>query len=186
MGAINLPFDSQRRLINLSRRALVHSIHGVHGESEEVKDPYLLSSDYGSFVSLHKGTQLRGCVGTCVPTGPLYETVIEMTQAAVSQDCRFSPVIAGEIPHIRIELSVLFPLERVGNIQSLIIGAHGLHVSCGEKRGVLLPQVAKEYGWDMETFLGQVCLKADLAERAWKSEGVRISSFTALLIEEGQ
>ena len=186
MGAINLPFDSQKRLINLARRALEHSIHGVYREPEEVKDPYLLSSDYGSFVSLHKGTQLRGCIGTCVPTGPLYETVIEMTQAASSQDNRFSPVTAGEIPHIRIELSVLSPLELMGDIHSLIIGEHGLHVSCGKKRGVLLPQVAMEYGWDIETFLGQVCLKADLSEMAWKSKAVRISGFTALLIEEGQ
>lgn len=186
MGAINLPFDSQIRLINLSRRTLEHSIHGVHRETEEVNDPYLLSSDYGSFVSLHKGTQLRGCIGTCFPTGPLYETVIEMTQAATSRDYRFPPVNAGEIPHIRIELSVLSPLESVDDIHSLIIGTHGLHVSCGEKRGVLLPQVATEYGWDIETFLEEVCLKADLAERAWKSEAVRVSSFTALLIEEGQ
>ena len=74
----------------------------------------------------------------------------------------------------------------MGDIHSLIIGEHGLHVSCGKKRGVLLPQVAMEYGWDIETFLGQVCLKADLSEMAWKSEAVRISGFTALLIEEGQ
>ena len=171
--------------MNFSRRALENSVHGVQGQPEEVNDPYLLSSDYGSFVSLHKGTQLRGCIGTCVPTGPLYETVIEMTQAAVSQDYRFSPVTAGEIPHIRIEISVLSPLEPVGDIHSLIIGEHGLHVSCGEKRGVLLPQVATEYGWDMETFLGQVCVKADLAEAAWKSESTRISCFSTLIIEEG-
>jgi len=168
----------------LSRQALECYVRGVKGQPEEVKDPYLLSSKYGSFVSLHMGTELRGCIGTCVPTNPLYETVVEMTQAAASEDYRFSPLTASEIHGVHIDISILSPLEPVTDIRSLKVGEHGLHVSCGEKRGVLLPQVATEYGWDMETFLDQVCVKADLAETAWKSESSRISCFTTMFIEE--
>jgi AmmeMemoRadiSam system protein A len=107
-----------------------------------------------------------------------------MTQAAATQDKRFSPITPDEISQIRLEISILSTLEPVTEIHSLKVGVHGLHVSCGEKRGVLLPQVATEYGWDMETFLGQVCLKAKLNQEAWRSPGTRTSCFTTVVIEE--
>ena len=184
MAAIYLPSDSQKRLMGLSRQVLERTVCGVEGPTDQVEDPYLLNSRYGSFVSLHKEAELRGCIGTCDPTGPLYKTVMEMTQAAATQDYRFSSITADEIHEIRIEISILSPLEPVTEIQSLRVGVHGLHVTCGEKRGVLLPQVATEYGWDMETFLGQVCLKAELDQGAWRSAETRVSSFSTLVIEE--
>ncbi len=183
MGAIYLPFDSQRRLIELSRMALDGLVYGAQRHAGQAEDPYLLSSEYGSFVTLHKGTELRGCIGTCYPTSPLYETVAEMTQAAASQDHRFSPITKDEIHGIHINISVLSPLERAPEPLSLIVGEHGLHVAKGEKRGVLLPQVATEYGWDIKTFLSQVCLKADLPEDAWRWKDTQVSSFTTLIIE---
>lgn len=186
MGAVYIPFDSQRRLIGLSRRTLECFVCGRERQSDEIEDPYLLSSEYGAFVSLHKGTELGGCIGTCFPTHPLYETVMEMTQAAASQDYRFPPIRQVELPDIRIDISVLSPLELVHDPLSLKVGEHGLHVACGDKRGVLLPQVATEYGWDMRTFLSQACLKANLPDDAWKWLETRISGFTALIIEEGQ
>ncbi len=186
MGAIYLPIDSQRRLIELSRIALEGLVYGTRRQVGHVEDPYLLSSEYGSFVTLHKGTELRGCIGTCSPTSPLYETVAEMTQAAAAQDHRFSPITKDEIHGIHIDISVLSPLERAPEPLSLIVGEHGLHVAQGKKRGVLLPQVATEYGWDIKTFLSQVCLKADLPKDSWRSEETQVSSFTTLIIEEGK
>ncbi|NIO12244.1 MAG: AmmeMemoRadiSam system protein A [Deltaproteobacteria bacterium] len=186
MDAVYLPVDSQKRLLELSRLALEDIVCGARRPVGRVDDPYLLSSTYGSFVTLYHGSELRGCVGTCTPRGPLYETVAEMTQAAAAGDHRFSPITAEEINEIQIDISILSPLQHAEDPLSLIVGEHGLHVSQGHKRGVLLPQVATEYGWDIRTFLGQVCLKADLPEDAWTSKDTRISSFTTLMIEEGK
>jgi AmmeMemoRadiSam system protein A len=184
MESVNIPFDSQGRLCGLSRETLECHVCGRERQLGEVTDPFLLNSEYGAFVSLHKGTELRGCIGTCFPAAPLYEVVVEMTEAAASRDYRFSPVTPGELPDIGIGISVLSRLEVVHDPLALIGAHHGLHVAFGEQRGVLLPQVAKEYGWDMETFLSQTCLKADLPEDAWKWPETVVSSFTALIIEE--
>jgi AmmeMemoRadiSam system protein A len=109
---------------------------------------------------------------------------MEMTEAAASRDHRMEPVSAAELPIIRIAVSILSPLERVEKPLALEVGRHGLHISSGGRRGVLLPQVATERGWDMETFLDQVCRKAGLKNRAWRDPAAVISSFTALVIEE--
>ncbi len=186
MGAIYLPFESRRRLLELARIALEDFVYGAKRQWGKVDDPYLLSSEYGSFVTLRNWTELRGCVGTCFPRSPLHETVVEMTEAAAAQDHRFSPVTKDEILGIHVDISVLSPLERSLEPLSLIVGEQGLHVTNGDKRGVLLPQVATEYGWNIQTFLSQVCLKADLPKDAWKSKDTQISNFTTLIIEEGK
>lgn len=184
METIYIPPASQKNLLYLSRQTLERFVFGGETKFEETDDPYLLSSDYGGFVSLHKGPELRGCIGTCFPTHPLYRTVIEMTEAAASRDTRVFPINPGELHEIRIGISVLSPLHTVEDLMSLEIGKHGLYVAIGEKRAVLLPQVATGYGWDMETFLCQVCLKAGVPEDAWKWPESKISSFTALVFEE--
>lgn len=184
MGSINIPPDSQKRLINLSRRILKSIVCGGGMQAGDIDDPYLLTSDYGAFVSLHKGQELRGCIGTCYPTLPLYQTVIEMTEAAASRDHRVSPISQSELPHIHIDISVLSPLQSVDDPLSLEVGKHGLHLAHGERRGVLLPQVAIQYGWDMKNFLCQTCLKAGLPKNAWKWRETKVSSFTTLIIEE--
>jgi AmmeMemoRadiSam system protein A len=182
--AIFIPDDSQKRLMVLSRQTLEKFVLGAKISREEVSDSYLTTTEYGAFVSLHRGEELRGCIGTCFPIQPLYETVIEMTEAAASRDHRVSPIREDELSHIHIDISVLSPLELTASPLSLKVGKHGLHVCRGEKRGVLLPQVAAEYGWDIETFLCQTCVKAGLAKEAWKWPGTQVLSFTALVIEE--
>lgn len=184
MEGIHIPLDSQKKLVQLSRQTLERFVRGVEREPNDVNDPYLLTSDYGVFVSLHKREELRGCIGTCFPTRLLYETVIEMTEAAASRDHRVFPISPSELPDIRIDISVLSPLQLVDDPLSLEVGKHGLHVTSGERRGVLLPQVATQYKWDMKTFLSQACLKAGLPKNAWKWPETKISSFTALIIEE--
>lgn len=185
MDVIDIPLESQKRLLEVARQALERFVGGTPQSAAKVQDPYLLTSQYGSFVSLHRREELRGCVGTCIGGSPLYQTVIEMTEAAASQDHRFLPVTVGEIGEIKIGISILSPLSTVDDVGALEVGRHGLYVSRGARRGVLLPQVATEYGWDMETFLNQVCVKAGLDGDAWRSKETQISSFTALLVEEG-
>jgi AmmeMemoRadiSam system protein A len=181
---IFIPADSQKRLIVLSRQTLESFVLGTKILKEDVSDSYLTTTDYGAFVSLHRGEELRGCIGTCFPLQPLYETVIEMTEAAASRDQRVLPIRENELSDIHIDIYILSPLEFVASPLSLKVGTHGLHISRGEKRGVLLPQVAAEYGWDIKTFLSQTCVKAGLAKEAWKWPGTQVSSFTALVIEE--
>lgn len=184
MESIDIPPLSQRRLIELSRRTLECFVRGTEIPDAAVEDPHLLSGDYGAFVSLHREKELRGCIGTCFPTGPLYETVIDMTEAAASRDDRVAAVAPGELPEIRIDISVLSPLRPVSDPLSLEVGKHGLYIASGERRGVLLPQVAPQYGWDMQTFLRQTCVKAGLGKDAWKTPSTKISTFIALVIEE--
>ena len=186
MEEVFIPPDSQQRLMRLSRLTLESFVRGAQRQIDDTRDLYLLASEYGAFVSLHKGKELRGCIGTCFPTHPLYETVIEMTEAAASRDHRVRPIQAGELGEIQIEISVLSSLATAPDPLSLEIGRHGIHVASGENRAVFLPQVATQYEWDMETFLAELCLKAGLSESAWRQAETTISSFTTLVIGEGR
>ena len=184
MQDVYLPLESQKKLIELSRRILEDFVLGRRREVERVDDFYLETQDYGAFVSLHNQGELRGCIGDCVPRAPLYETVIEMTEAAASRDSRVEPVSESELVDIRIEVSVLSPLVRTEAPLALEVGRHGLYVVRQGRRGVLLPQVATQYHWDMKTFLEQTCLKAGVRKHAWKDSDTEVSTFTALIIEE--
>lgn len=184
METIDIPPLSQKRLLELSRQTLQNFVLKQPRPAPSVDDPYLLASRYGAFVSLHRGRELRGCIGTCFPTDPLYRTVAEMTEAAASRDHRVRPIAPRELAAIVIDISILSPLEPVAAPLSLEAGKHGLHLEQGRMRGVLLPQVAAEHGWDMQTFLGETCAKAGLPKDAWKSAETKLSSFTALVIEE--
>jgi AmmeMemoRadiSam system protein A len=184
MADIYLPADSQRRLIQIARETLDNFVCGRGGRRPESEDPYLEAADYGAFVTLFKENELRGCIGTCSPCGPLRQTVVEMTEAAASRDGRMRPVRADELERVHIDISVLSPLKRSSDPLSLIVGEHGLHVARKGSRGVLLPQVAAEREWDMKTFLEQTCVKAKLPKNAWRWPDTKVSSFTALIIEE--
>jgi len=184
MEPVDIPPLSQKRLIALSRRTLEAFVRGADGADEMIDDSFLLDSRYGAFVSLHRQTELRGCVGTCFPVLSLYETVVDMTEAAASRDRRVAAVTPRELPEIRIDISVLSPLKPVTDPLSLQIGTHGLYVESNGRHGVLLPQVATQYGWDLETFLAQTCVKANLPKDEWRRPGAKISSFVALIIEE--
>ena len=94
------------------------------------------------------------------------------------QDPRFAPVAAGEIAALEIEISVLSPLESI-RPEDIRIGEHGLVVSRGKFRGVLLPQVAIEHGLSVERFLEETCRKAGMERNAWKLPGTQIQGFTA-------
>lgn len=184
MPNVYLPPESQTKLMELSRQSLEDCVLLIKRRQEQIDDPYLQSREYGAFVSLHKREELRGCIGHCAPKSPLFETVAEMTEAAASRDPRVEPVSKKELAEIRIDITVLSPLELVDDPLALTVGQHGLYVTSGKKRGVLLPQVAAQYGWDMKTFLEQTCLKAGLRKNAWKEVDTQVSSFTALIIEE--
>jgi AmmeMemoRadiSam system protein A len=107
-----------------------------------------------------------------------------MAQAAALRDPRFSPVTEDELDELELEISVLTPIQEVKDINSIEVGKDGLIIRRGNFQGLLLPQVASEYGWDRETFLAQTCRKAGLPLDAWKLEDTEISAFRAEVFGE--
>jgi AmmeMemoRadiSam system protein A len=181
---VYLPAESQQRLIGLARQTLEAFVRRSERVRERIRDPFLQARNYGAFVSLHNKEELRGCIGNCAPKAALFETVIKMTEAAAAQDYRVHPVAQSELGEIDIEITVLSPLIVPEDPLALETGKHGLHVARDRRRGVLLPQVATHYGWDMRTFLEQTCLKADLPRDAWQDADTEVLCFTALIIGE--
>jgi AmmeMemoRadiSam system protein A len=138
-----------------------------------------LSEPRGTFTTLYLHGNLRGCVGYPAPLFPLYRAVIETARAAAIDDPRFPPVTIEEAPKLRISLSVLSMLQPI-SAEQIVVGQHGLVISQGSQRGLLLPQVPVEHGWDRITFLEQTCLKAGLPPTAWRiGAGTKIEAFTA-------
>lgn len=137
-----------------------------------------LEEQRGCFVTIKKDGTLRGCIGTFTSDKPLHQTVQEMAVSAATRDPRFYPMKQADLSDYQLEISVLSPLERIDSIDEIIIGVHGLYLEKQFARGVLLPQVATEYGWDRETFLRQTCLKAGLRPDEWQ-DGVTIYIFSA-------
>lgn len=138
----------------------------------------------GAFVTLHLHGELRGCIGYIEPRFPLRETVQEVAQKAALEDPRFPPLTMKELVSVEIEISVLSPLKKVPNVEEIVVGTHGLVIDAGYTRGLLLPQVATEWGWDRDQFVSQTCRKAGLQKDAWKQKGVTIYSFTSTVFSE--
>jgi AmmeMemoRadiSam system protein A len=169
--------QDQETLLQIARESVQAYLMG-----QELDLPSIASEDLmqkrGVFVSVHVGTNLRGCVGTIDPRTPLYQSVSGCAVAAASKDSRFKPLQLPELPEAEFEISVLSPVEDVTDIQSIEIGTHGLIISRGNAKGLLLPQVAVHQQWDRERFLGETCRKAGLPPTAWK-QGATIQRFTA-------
>ncbi len=138
-----------------------------------------LTEEKGAFVSLHRGEELRGCIGQLYPDKNLGKVVQHCVLSAALEDMRFLPVAQDEVNDLNIEISVLSPFRRVQNIEEIEVGRHGLYVVQGRFRGLLLPQVATQYRWDRKRFLEQTCLKAGLPGSAWQDPRTIIHTFEA-------
>jgi AmmeMemoRadiSam system protein A len=136
-----------------------------------------LAEPRGAFTTLYRRGQLRGCVGYVFPVASVYRTVAETARAAAFEDTRFYALSPEEAPELEIHLSILSVLRAIVPEQ-IDIGRHGLLVSLAGRRGLLLPQVPVEYGWDRTTFLEQTCRKAGLPLDAWL-KGATLEAFTA-------
>jgi len=155
----------------------------LRGEKTDVTAPNQhLAERRGAFTTLHLDGQLRGCIGYVFPVATLYQTVAETAAAAAFEDPRFGPLRPEEAPRLQIEISVLSPLKPI-EAADVVVGKHGLVVTYMARRGLLLPQVPAEWGWDRETFLEQTCLKAGVPPDAWK-KGARLEAFTAEVFGE--
>lgn len=144
----------------------------------------VLKEKKGAFVTLKKHDHLRGCIGYIEARRPLYQTVVEMALASAFDDPRFLPLKPDEFKNITIEISILSPLKKVKDIDEIEVGIHGLYITKGFHSGLLLPQVAVEYGWDRLVFLQETCHKAGLQRDAWKEKDANVHIFSAEIIGE--
>jgi AmmeMemoRadiSam system protein A len=175
---VGLTKDDKATLYAIARTAIECAAVGKKPPALEIKSD-ILKESRGAFVSLHRHGNLRGCIGHIQPTKPLYRTVQDMAIAAAFQDPRFEPVSSGEIDELDIEISVLTPMKKIENIQEIEIGKHGLYMVKNIYHGLLLPQVATNYGWNKKTFLEHTCMKAGLPQDAWTDRDTEIYIFSA-------
>lgn len=146
----------------------------------------------GVFVTLHKGGELRGCIGFLEPIFSLHDAITKASVAAAFEDPRFSPLTSEEMKesNIEIEVSVLTVPEPVDNsspekcIKDIKVKRDGLIVEMGHSKGCLLPQVAPEYGWGEKEFLEHTCMKAGLDGDTWKNKECKIFKFSAQIFAE--
>jgi len=178
--------DNRERLflLDVARRALIAAVEG--GKALEVSSRDLGRGECaGAFVTLRLRTRLRGCIGQIGTKQSTVEIVAYSARAAALEDPRFDPVRSDELRDIEIELSVLSIPERIDPRQ-IEAGKHGLIVSRGWQRGVLLPQVAVEQRWESLRFLEETCVKAGLERDAWKQAETLILAFTADVFSESE
>lgn len=172
----------QRELLKIARAAIVsHVTTGKVAAIDKVSDG--LNAESGCFVTIKQQGKLRGCIGNFVSDKPLYLLVQEMAISAATRDPRFYPMKPPDLESFELDISVLSPLEKIDSLDVIKVGRHGLYIIKNSSHGVLLPQVATEYGWDRETFLKHACLKAGLPENAWQKE-CDIFIFTAQVFGE--
>lgn len=138
----------------------------------------------GIFVTLKKHGELRGCIGFVKGIEPLNKAIQEMAVAAATHDPRFSPVVFEELENIKIEVSILSPMTEVKNTDEIKIGRDGLMIIYGHRSGLLLPQVPVEWGWNLDEFLDNICLKAGLPKGSHLLPESRLLKFSADIFSE--
>lgn len=170
-------------LLAIAREAITNHVNKVQYQPDPREEKSLVQKS-GCFVTIKQKGQLRGCIGSFQTEHPLYQEVAAMAIASASKDPRFHPLEKEELADFDLEISVLSPLEKIDDVDQVEVGTHGLYIEKNFSRGVLLPQVARDYGWDRTTFLQQTCLKAGLPPDAWQASDAEIYIFSAQIIFE--
>jgi AmmeMemoRadiSam system protein A len=184
MTGTPLSQDTRRDLLDLARRALEAHFQGgpaprlASDRAEAFGEPRAL------FVTLRRRGQLRGCIGTLAPDGDLSRTVPKFALQAAFGDPRFPPLTPEELPECDIEISVLTPPAPLENPEELAVGRDGLILEARGRSGLLLPQVATEWGFDRERFLAETSRKAGLPADAWRDPEARLWTFQAEVFGE--
>lgn len=180
---LQLSNSQKQLLLDIARRSVAASMadesldfgEAVHGGFDE---------KCGVFVSIHKHGELRGCIGRVEADDVLPVVTAECAASAAFADPRFVPMTVDELDVVKFEVSVLSPLERVEEVDAIEVGQHGLVIEKDGKRGLLLPQVASQFGWDRTEFLRQTSIKAGLDPDAWRS-GAELYMFRSVVFGEG-
>lgn len=183
---IELDKDQQIKLLKLARKTIADKL----GLGENAETPAFTDDIYkekcGAFVTIHIKGNLRGCIGYIEGVKSIPDTVQDMAAASAFKDPRFASLTPDEYRNIDIEISILSPVEEVGDISDIVVGRDGLIITRGYNRGLLLPQVPVEQGWDLETFLSHTCYKAGLPADSWRKPDVKIEKFSAQVFSENE
>jgi AmmeMemoRadiSam system protein A len=174
--------DSRLFLLSLARNTIQSRLDALPLPSHE-PDSEILCEQRGAFVTLKIEGRLRGCIGHVIGVAPLWLAVRDNAIAAAFEDPRFNPLQADELPLTHIEISALTPLRRA-TAEEVRVGRDGILIERGPARGLLLPQVPVEYGWDHDTFLDHTCRKAGLEAGCWRHPDTIISTFSAEVFGE--
>jgi AmmeMemoRadiSam system protein A len=172
----------RQSLLALARRAIVEAV-SLQKSAGDIPRIGVFEEKRSVFVTLHKGGRLRGCIGVVEAFEPLGESIPRCAANAALRDSRFSPVRVEELPEIEIELSLLSPFEPIRS-ENIEIGKHGLLISQGSNRGLLLPQVAVEHKLGRDRFIQETCRKAGLNANAWQEPDTKIFGFTCEVFSE--
>ncbi len=183
-----LSLGDGKKLVKLARKAIEY--YCASGSLYSEKPPReKFTEKRGVFVTLntHPEKKLRGCIGLPYPVKELWTAVIEAAVSAAARDTRFPALSSKEVKKVTVEVSVLTPPVKAKKSElpkSIKIGEHGIIVERGSYSGLLLPQVATDFGWGNEAFLEQTCLKAGLFPDAWKLDDTVVKLFTAQVFSE--
>ncbi len=183
----NDPYSPEDRkfMLSLARSTILGAL-----KSEKMQDPSKFQEKFqktGScFVTLHsKDGSLRGCIGNIEAFEPLGDNIMHNALNAAFGDPRFKRMrTVEELAEVVIEISVLTPPVKIASIDEFVIGKHGIILSKASRSSVFLPQVAPEQGWDTETTLVHLSLKAGLDPYAWKEPGASFKVFEAIVFSE--
>lgn len=180
--------DEGNRAVLLAREAMTTYVREKKIITPEGLPP-IFSEKRGVFVTLHEDEELRGCIGYPQPVLPMRGAIVDSAVNACSRDPRFPRVRAEELQRIVVEVTILTepepfdgPKKRLPELVQ--IGRDGLIVSLGPYSGLLLPQVAPEWGFDSLEFLSQTCVKAGLSPDAWLDDDVEVLHFQAQIFAE--
>ncbi len=159
----------QKELLKIARDTIVYYVTNRNVPAVISTSPGL-NLHSGCFVTIKQKGELRGCIGNFVSDQPLYQLVQEMAVSAATRDPRFYPMKVDDLADFALDISVLSPLAKADSVEEIKVGVHGIYIVKGSYRGVLLPQVATEYGWNRDQFLQHTCIKAGLPQDAWQGE----------------
>lgn len=181
--------DDGQILVKMARNAVTEYLqNNTRINNKEFNSRFNIDS--GIFVTITKENSLRGCIGYPLPIKKLSNAVIDSAIAAATEDPRFSPINPNELNNLIFEITVLTPpieinVEKYEDYLSIIkVGRDGLIVENKQCSGLLLPQVPKEYGWDIEEFLAHTSEKAGLEKNAWKDQDTKVSRFEGIIFKE--
>lgn len=169
-------------LLAAAREAIRCALEGRDWERPEVSKA--LEAPAGAFVTLWRDGDLRGCIGTLEASQPLIDSVADAAVAAATRDRRFNRLTLDELERVVLDISVLGNFEKVEDPNEIVVGRDGLLLRVGVMSGIFLPQVATEQGWDRETYLDHLAMKAGLPRAAWRRPDARIERFTAEVFGE--
>ncbi len=183
MKNLELSEKQKKLLLEIARDTIRNTVLGTAQIDRDIDDP-TLEIECGAFVTIHSKGELRGCIGNITAETPLWLTVSNMAVQAGTADPRFPPVSADELDGIDIEISALSPLWKTEDLSEIEVGKHGILIKKGFNQGLLLPQVAIEYGFDRTKFLEHTCMKAGLPGDCYKSGDCEIYIFSATVFGE--